>query len=225
MKHELPAIYKLRPTTFGGFHYDWVYRDLASASPEERNPVRETLGCWRLSIWLANYQDILFKKEANDLCYDFWKRKVRARLNSPEVQEKLDTTVPITTIKLPKLTLMITKSTKHSSSRVWHKRPCRTALLRNLQPTQCRPHKPQRRPHRRNYPKGVHTQSGFHELDVLVLATGFEAVTGGLKIDIKGINGQTLKSKWAKGTDLPGHDDAGFEPFLPIRTARSHGFL
>jgi len=90
MKHELPAIYKLRPTTFGGFHYDWVYRDLASASPEERETLFEKLwAAGGFQFWLANYQDILFKKEANDLCYDFWKRKVRARLNSPEVQENL----------------------------------------------------------------------------------------------------------------------------------------
>jgi cation diffusion facilitator CzcD-associated flavoprotein CzcO len=39
-----------------------------------------------------------------------------------------------------------------------------------------------------------------HELDVLVLATGFDAVTGGLTaLDIRGTDGQRLKDKWAGG--------------------------
>jgi len=61
-------------------------------------------------------------------------------------------------------------------------------------------------------PKGVQTASGFYELDVLVLATGFDSVTGGLtQIDIKGIDGQSLKSKWAKGTwTYLGMSTAGF---------------
>jgi hypothetical protein len=61
-------------------------------------------------------------------------------------------------------------------------------------------------------PKGVRTASNFHELDVLVLATGFDSITGGLtQIDIKGIDGQSLRSKWAKGTwTYLGMTTAGF---------------
>ncbi|KAK1470528.1 hypothetical protein CCUS01_06293 [Colletotrichum cuscutae] len=51
-------------------------------------------------------------------------------------------------------------------------------------------------------PDGVFTADGeLHKFDVLILATGFDSVTGGiLAIDIKGENGQSLKEKWAKGT-------------------------
>src|SRR6202012_1247032 len=39
-----------------------------------------------------------------------------------------------------------------------------------------------------------------HELDALVLATGFDAMTGSVaKIDIRGRDGQTLNQKWAEG--------------------------
>ena len=39
-----------------------------------------------------------------------------------------------------------------------------------------------------------------HEVDALVLATGFDAMTGSVaKIDIRGRNGQTLNQKWAEG--------------------------
>jgi len=38
-------------------------------------------------------------------------------------------------------------------------------------------------------------------LDILVLATGFDAVTGGLtSIDIRGTNGETLREKWSSGS-------------------------
>jgi hypothetical protein len=83
-------IYKLRSTTFGGFNYDWVHRDLSTASPEERVALFEKLwAAGGFQFWLANYQDILFKQDANDFCYEFWKNKVRARLDNPEMQEKL----------------------------------------------------------------------------------------------------------------------------------------
>jgi cyclohexanone monooxygenase len=39
-----------------------------------------------------------------------------------------------------------------------------------------------------------------HEIDALVLATGFDAMTGSVaKIDIRGRGGQTLNQKWAEG--------------------------
>ena len=48
--------------------------------------------------------------------------------------------------------------------------------------------------------KGIKTAAAEYELDILVLATGFDAVTGGLtSIDIRGTQGETLKEKWAKG--------------------------
>jgi cation diffusion facilitator CzcD-associated flavoprotein CzcO len=49
-------------------------------------------------------------------------------------------------------------------------------------------------------PTGVRTPEGEAPLDLLVLATGFDAVTGGLtQIDIRGTRGETLKEHWAGG--------------------------
>jgi cyclohexanone monooxygenase len=49
-------------------------------------------------------------------------------------------------------------------------------------------------------PHAVHTAAGDYEVDALVLATGFDAMTGSVaKIDIRGRNGQTLNQKWAEG--------------------------
>jgi cyclohexanone monooxygenase len=48
---------------------------------------------------------------------------------------------------------------------------------------------------------GVRTQDGtLHELDVLVYATGYDALTGALThIDVRGVNGRKLTDKWAEG--------------------------
>jgi hypothetical protein len=63
---------------------------------------------------------------------------------------------------------------------------------------------------------GITTTAGGHDLDVLVLATGFDAVTGGLtSIDIRGTQGETLREKWAKGVHTHlGMASAGFPNLL-----------
>jgi cyclohexanone monooxygenase len=49
-------------------------------------------------------------------------------------------------------------------------------------------------------PNAVRTGATDYEVDALVLATGFDAMTGSVaKIDIRGRNGVTLNQKWAEG--------------------------
>jgi cation diffusion facilitator CzcD-associated flavoprotein CzcO len=49
-------------------------------------------------------------------------------------------------------------------------------------------------------PKGVRTTDGEYELDVLIYATGFDAVDGNYtKIDMKGRGGVTMREKWKDG--------------------------
>ena len=49
-------------------------------------------------------------------------------------------------------------------------------------------------------PNGLRTAAGAYEIDALVLATGFDAMTGSVvKIDIRGRDGLTLNQKWAEG--------------------------
>jgi len=49
-------------------------------------------------------------------------------------------------------------------------------------------------------PSGVRTAAGLHELDVLVLATGFDAMTGAmLAVDLAGRGGVELRDAWADG--------------------------
>ena len=47
---------------------------------------------------------------------------------------------------------------------------------------------------------GVKTRDGHYRLDALVLATGFDAMTGALlKIDVRGRGGRVLRDKWRDG--------------------------
>ncbi|HEX3712039.1 MAG TPA: NAD(P)/FAD-dependent oxidoreductase [Trebonia sp.] len=50
------------------------------------------------------------------------------------------------------------------------------------------------------YPGGLKTTAGSYELDALVFATGFDALTGALfAIDIRGADGQPLRDAWSAG--------------------------
>jgi cation diffusion facilitator CzcD-associated flavoprotein CzcO len=47
-------------------------------------------------------------------------------------------------------------------------------------------------------PTGIDTEQGCHELDVIIYATGFDAMTGALsRIEISGRNGMSLRGFWA----------------------------
>ncbi len=58
-------------------------------------------------------------------------------------------------------------------------------------------------------PRGVRTRSGERAFDALVLATGFDAMTGALlAIDLTGRNGERLADKWEAGPRKPSRPDA-----------------
>lgn len=49
-------------------------------------------------------------------------------------------------------------------------------------------------------PQGLQTEDAEYELDVIVFATGFDAMTGShLRIDVRGTGGVPLREKWAHG--------------------------
>lgn len=69
-------------------------------------------------------------------------------------------------------------------------------------------------------PTGIQTEAGFHELDVIVYATGFDAMTGALtKIDVRGRDGLLLKDVWATEgpTSYLGLAVAGFPNLFTVQ--------
>ena len=50
-------------------------------------------------------------------------------------------------------------------------------------------------------PAGVRTADGFHDLDVLIFATGFETTEWNWSMEVRGKGGRTLREAWADGPE------------------------
>ena len=72
-------------------------------------------------------------------------------------------------------------------------------------------------------PTGIQTAAGHHELDLIVYATGFDAITGAYdRIDITGVDGQTLAEKWRDGpSTYLGVMSSGFPNLLMVAGPQS----
>src|SRR5262249_18532933 len=80
---------RIRESFFGQEHY-FIPKSALEVTAEERE--REFDRKWDaggFAFWLANYQDMFFSKEANELCADYIRRKIRATVKDPAVAEKL----------------------------------------------------------------------------------------------------------------------------------------
>ena len=124
---------------------------------------------------------------ANAELSEFIADKIRSRVDDPVVAEKL----------IPKDhgfgVQRVPMETRYYEA---YNRP--NVHLVDLQETPIERITPHRHPdHRR----------GAHELDIIIYATGFDAVTGAYdRIDIRGVGGQSLRDKWARRPgDVPRH--------------------
>ena len=72
---------------------------------------------------------------------------------------------------------------------------------------------------------GLRTAEGEYDLDVIVMATGFDAVTGSLmNMDVEGIDGIKLADKWKEGpTTYLGYMIAGFPNLLMVHGPMTPG--
>src|SRR5262249_48883044 len=76
--------------SFFGFEYNFIPKSALEATAEERERAFDRM--WDeggFAFWLANYNDMFFTQEANDLCADYIKRKIRSTVKDPVVAEKL----------------------------------------------------------------------------------------------------------------------------------------
>ncbi len=72
-------------------------------------------------------------------------------------------------------------------------------------------------------PRGLVTGGREYEFDTLVLATGFDAVTGVLKrMDLRGRRGLSIRDKWRDPAELPRTGDGRFSESLQGRRRRQH---
>ncbi|OHB31167.1 MAG: cyclopentanone 1,2-monooxygenase [Phenylobacterium sp. RIFCSPHIGHO2_01_FULL_69_31] len=198
MKRDYPARFARRRESFGGFDFHASGKSALEVSPEERQAIYEaSWAAGGFSFWASTFYDVMMNLEANRTAYDFWRAKVQARIRDPKLAEQLAPREPPHPFGVKRPSLEQTYYDVFNQDNV---------RLVDLKAT----------PILEITPGGVRTADGEYDLDILVLATGFDAVTGGLtQIDIRGVDGVTLKDKWAQGarTHL-GMASAGFPNLL-----------
>ena len=180
MKQEYPEAFRRRRETATGFHdLEPMETSALEVSARERTAVFEE--AWRkggFHFWVATFSDILTDPVANLTAYEFWRDKTRARIHNPVTAEKLAPTEPPHPF-----------GTKRPSLEQWY-----YEVFNQDNVTLVDTHET---PIQRISPTGVVTTAGEHSFDLLVLATGFDAMTGGLtQLDIRGTGGVSLKERW-----------------------------
>jgi cyclohexanone monooxygenase len=178
-KQRYPAIRRqARESPSGVAHFPVPTRSALEVSDEERERAYEER--WRVGgIGLTRaFNDVLLSEEANRTAADFVRGKIREMVDDPEVAALLTPTYRIGTKRLCADTEYFQTYNRPNVKLVDIRRSPITAIT----------------------PRGVATQEREYELDAIVFATGFDAMTGtllGMDIHVEG--GATLREQWAHG--------------------------
>jgi cation diffusion facilitator CzcD-associated flavoprotein CzcO len=149
-------------------------------TPEEREAFWEKLyGEPGFGIWMGNFRDIMVDRQANALISDFVARKIRQRVKDQAVAEKL-----------------IPKNHGFGTRRV----PLESGYYEVYNQPNVKLVDINETPIARITPTGIKTSAAEFEFDIIIYATGFDAITGAFdRIDIRGVDGASLKEKWQDG--------------------------
>lgn len=181
---KLPDLFqKLKRESLSGFTYN---RDQRLASNCTEQEIKEQFDkCWNgggFRFWEGNFDDLLRDPESNKLAYNYWREKVLERVRDPRKQALLAPEKQLHPIfaKRPSL--------EQRYYEVFNQDNVDIVDLRSTPVTEVTS-------------SGLKTTEKVFEFDVIIYATGFDAVTGGfLQIDLRGSNGLPLKEKWSHGT-------------------------
>jgi cation diffusion facilitator CzcD-associated flavoprotein CzcO len=168
---------KTLPNSFTGFEYDFVHQ-WAKDTPAQRRAVLEEIHAdGSLKLWLASYAEMFFDEAVSAEISEFVREKMRERLKDPRLCE-----------------LLIPKDYGFGTHRV----PLETNYLEVYHRPNVEAVSVKANPIQQIVPEGIQLADGtVHELDVIILATGFDAGTGALtRIDIRGRDGRSLRDEW-----------------------------
>ncbi len=165
--------------TINGMAFKIEPRLAVETSPEEREQIYEA--AWERGglQFRAAFQDMMINKRANDTAADFVKRKIRSIVKDPETAAILSDIDHPYAAKRPPI------DTNYFET---YNRPNVTLVdLRGA-------------PIERITRAGICTSEAEYPVDIIVFATGFDAMTGPmLRMDIRGRGGITLEEAWAAG--------------------------
>jgi cyclohexanone monooxygenase len=160
----------------GGFPADPFGRTALAETPEQREAHYERL--WQrggFKFFFECYTDIAISEEANKTLSDFVKAKIRQIVRDPKTAAKL----------MPDHFVMTKRPILENGYFEAYNRA--NVALVDLRED----------PIERFTKTSVVTRSGEHPIDMLVLATGFDAISGSLlRLNPKGRGGVSLKERW-----------------------------
>jgi cyclohexanone monooxygenase len=165
--------------TRSGILYDYGQRSALEVSEEDRQREFEARWARGGANFTHAFNDIFFKREANDTAAEFVRAKIRSIVSDPNAAETLcPYNHPIGTKRICVDTDYYATFNRENVSLV----DLRKSPIEEMTPT------------------GLWTRDAQYELDSIVFATGYDAVTGALlRIDIRGRAERRLAEKWADG--------------------------
>ncbi|HKK23678.1 MAG TPA: NAD(P)/FAD-dependent oxidoreductase [Pseudohaliea sp.] len=164
-----------------GMAFDTADGRLAvETSPEERERIFEEKWTGSFRWVFETFEDLLANPEANRMASEFIIRKMRERIQDPEVADIL---VP----KIDDYPLFAKRPPlDHGYLECYDRDDVHLVDIRD-----------EGEPIVEITEKGIRTTKSEYEFDIIVLATGFSAYTGALEaFPIRGVSGQTLAEKW-----------------------------
>ena len=182
IRADYPAIFSRCQETFACFIHTPDPRGTFEVSSKEREAFWERLyNEPGFGIWQGNFRDMLTDRAANALISEFVARKIRARVKDPAVAEKL-----------------IPKNHGFGTRRV----PLETRYYEVYNQDNVELVDLTETPIERITAEGLRTSARAFEADIIVYATGFDAVTGSFdRIDIRGTEQRSLRDRWAGGPE------------------------
>ncbi|WP_277831638.1 flavin-containing monooxygenase [Speluncibacter jeojiensis] len=205
-KADYPERRRLSWESGGGSPHRTHPKKTLDVTARERDTAYEER--WKLGgvLFSKTFPDQLTDLAANDTAREFWERKVRAVIDDPAIAELL----------VPNDHAMGAKRIVTDSGYYETYNRGNVELV-NLKAD----------PIVGMDATGVNTTGAHYELDAIVLATGFDAMTGSLdKLEIVGRGGQTLKDKWTAGPETYlGLGVDGFPNFFNVNGPGATGVL
>ena len=207
IKASYPEIFRRCSETAGSFVHVFDPRSALDVSAEERQEQYERL--WQepgFAKWLSNFYDVMLPGEANEDYAEFVRNKIRERVHDPEVAE-----------------MLVPKDHMFGSKRL----PCESGYYEVYNRDNVLLVDVKKAPIQRLTPTGLRTSDAEYELDVIIFATGYDAVTGSLnRIDIKGVGGEQLRDKFSSGPrTYLGIQSNGFPNMFTINAASVGNFV
>lgn len=161
-----------------GIDFHINYASAVETPEQERRKIYEERWAYGGLGFMASFSDLLLNDEANKTAADFVKGKIREVVKDPAIADIL---APRNIIGCKRLCV---------DTGYWEtfNRPNVTLVDISDQPIE------------RITAKGLRARGRDYTFDCLVLATGFDAMTGALlKVDFRGRGGVALKDKWREG--------------------------